>query len=288
MGIDAGGSKIASGLVDDAGNIVDRAVEATDQSSDSSAVEQLRRLIEHYQKTVAAVGIGVPGIADPATGNVWAPNIRGWDQIRFSQLLASTITVPIVVESDRNTAILAEMLFGAAPGRSDAVTLILGTGIGAGIVAGNRLIRGRHEIAGAVGWIPVLFRGSVRHFEDVAAGPAISRIAKDEGLPEDLTQLARLAREESTEAAELFNEVGEVIGQALSILVSLLNPEIIVVGGGVGNLWDLLEGAARDAMERWAQPIAVRKVELTASRLGVDAGILGAAAAARIEREEHT
>jgi glucokinase len=287
LGIDVGGSKIASGLVDPAGGIRDRKVEETDQTSDPGAVEQLRRLIGEYDaSSPVAVGIGVPGIADRETGVVWAPNVRGWDRIRLAELLDLTGELPVIVESDRNTAVLGEWAFGAARNRTDIVCLIVGTGIGAGVVAGGRLVRGRHEIAGAVGWIPVLFRGELRHFEDVAAGPGISGIAAAQGLPEDLRGLARLARREGGEARRLFDEVGDAIGQALGVLVSLLNPEMIVVGGGVANLWDLLEDSAGSAMKRWAQPIAVEKVEVVASRLGVDAGVLGAAAAARMEREE--
>ncbi len=204
LGIDVGGSKIASGLVDRAGNIGDRQVEETDQSSDGSAVDQLRRLIDRYMaSSPVAVAIGVPGIAERETGAVWAPNIRGWDRIRLAEQLSSTVDAPMVVESDRNTAVLGELLYGAARDRSDVVYLILGTGIGAGVVAAGRLVRGRHEIAGAVGWIPVVFRGTTHHFEGVAAGPAIGRIAAAQGLPGDLPRLARLARQANPAARGL-------------------------------------------------------------------------------------
>lgn len=281
LGIDVGGTKIAAALVSEDGDLVGKIREPIDQSSDGSAVEQLCRLVGQFQISgVQGVGVGIPGIADQKQKRVWAPNVRGWDHISLEAQLQNAAHVLVTVESDRNTAILGELLFGAARQKHDVVFLIVGTGIGAGILAGGRLVRGSKDIGGAVGWIPVNFENQPEHFEDIASGPGIERLAKRlYGLEARLPDLVQRARE-GHPIRDLFARIGSVIGQALSVFVSTLNPELIVLGGGVSNAWDLMEETAHTAMERWSQPIAVKQVQIVASTLGEDAGILGAAAAA--------
>lgn len=286
LGIDVGGTKIAAGLVGKSGRVARFHSEATDQSESGAAVAQLIRLIQQYASDrPEAAGIGIPGIAEENGSRVWAPNIRGWDFIPLHQRLAAAADFPITVESDRNTAVLGELLYGSARGCTDAVYVILGTGIGVGIVSEGRLIRGRHGIAGAAGWIPVVFDGALAHFEDVAAGPAISRHALRRRLTGDTAELVRLARDGDPDARTLFREVGDAVGQALAVLVSLLDPQLIILGGGVSQSWDLMCESAMPGMQTWAQPEAVKKVRVELSRLGVHAGILGAAAAAQQQEE---
>lgn len=289
LGVDVGGTKIAAGLVTAEGVILERRTEATDQSGADASIAQLIRLIRSYEAFgVREIGIGIPGIAESRSGLVWAPNIRGWDYIPLAERLSAAIGIPITVESDRNTAVLGELLFGAARGHRDVVYLILGTGIGAGIVADGRLLRGAHDIGGAVGWIPVVYAGGQHHLEEVASGPAILRHAAGRGLPEEIGALTRRAACGDETALRLFREVGEALGQGLAILVSVFDPELVLLGGGVSRSWEWLRPGAEDSMRAWSQPEALKKVQVQLSRLEVDAGILGAAAAARpatIERE---
>jgi predicted NBD/HSP70 family sugar kinase len=145
-------------------------------------------------------------------------------------------------------------------------------------------LRGAYDIGGAVGWIPVFQDGVVRHFEEVAAGPGVERQAREVLQCTDaLPALAQSARAGSQPLIDLFARVGERIGEVLSIFVSTFNPEIIVLGGGVSQAWDLFGLTALQAMRRWSQPISVEQVEVAVSQLGEDAGILGAAAAVRWE-----
>lgn len=132
-----------------------------------------------------------------------------------------------------------------------------------------------------MGWIPVLFRGELRHLEEVCAGPGIEKMARQEGLPGDLPDLAQRGRAGQQEVLQLFHEIGAILGQALAILVSTFNPEVIILGGGVSNCWDLMKDAAHPFLHRWSQPVAIQQVEVRVSQLGDNAGILGAAAAAR-------
>lgn len=282
LGIDVGGTKLAAGLVSDNGTIHERRRETIDQSDDESAVRQIIALIKSYGSAPEAIGVCIPGIADQKRNTVWAPNVKGWNQIRLPERLSELSSCPVVVESDRNAAVLGEVLYGCARGKRDVVFLILGTGIGAGVLSGGQLVRGSNDIGGAVGWLPICLRGQRRHFEDISAGPAIEHAALElfrqrASLPE----LASLARHGNRAVLELFEAAGEAIGLVLSMFVSVFNPELIVVGGGVSACWDLLSLSALPEMRLWSQPIAVSQVEIAVSQLGEDAGILGAAAVAR-------
>ncbi len=282
LGIDVGGTKLAAGLVSDNGTITERRRESIDQSDEQSAVRQIIAIIESYGKVPEAIGVCIPGIADQSRKTVWAPNIKGWNHIPLPAQLSQRCSSPVTVESDRNAAVLGEVLYGCAKGKRDVVFLIIGTGIGAGVLSGGQLLRGAKDIGGAVGWIPVCLRGQRRHFEDVAAGPAIENSALElfrqhAALPE----LAALARHGNRAVLDLFDAAGEAIGLVLSMFVSIFNPELIVIGGGVSACWDLLSQSALPEMRLWAQPIGVSQVEVVVTQLGEDAGILGAAAVAR-------
>lgn len=283
LGIDVGGTKMASGLVDYSGRILHRGHEATDQSSMSSAADQLVRIVQQYEELypeIQTAGIAIPGISDSKRGTVWAPNIRGWDHLHLVQLLRERSKITIHVESDRNAMVLAEKWFGCAQGIDDIIFLILGTGIGAGILSGGHLIRGNEDIGGAVGWMPIEFKGKIYHFEQIAAGPSIARHGAEIGLSGELPKLSEDARYQNKLALELFEEIGSVIGKVISSLISIFNPELVIIGGGVSNAWDLLEPSAHQAIIRWTQPIAKEKVKLKRCTFGNDTGIYGAAAVA--------
>jgi len=282
LGIDVGGTKLAAGLVSDNGTISERRRELIDQSDDQSAVRQITALIQSYSKVPEAVGICIPGIADHKGKTVWAPNIKGWNHIRLLEHLSEHVSCPVVVESDRNAAVLGEVLYGCCRGKRDVIFLVLGTGIGAGVLSSGQLIRGSNDIGGAVGWIPICSRGQRRHFEDIAAGPAIEHAALELFRQHaTLPELASLARHGNRAVLELFEIAGEAIGLVLSMFVSIFNPELIVVGGGVSACWDLLSLSALPEMRLWAQPIGASQVEVVVTQLGEDAGILGAAAVAK-------
>jgi glucokinase len=284
LGIDVGGSKVAAGLVDASGAVTEKFREPIDQSDDESAVRQLERIIQSYEDRASGIGIAVPGIADRKKRTVWAPNLVGWNHIPLVELLARVTSTPITLESDRIAAAQGEILHGCGRGRKHLIFLIIGTGIGAGIISDGQPLRGSNDIGGAVGWIPVSVRRQRRHFEDIASGPAIEHAAialfhRATRLPE----LAELARRGNRAVQDLFEEAGEAIGVVAAMIVSIFNPEMIVIGGGVSACWDLLSRPALAEMRLWSQPVAVDQVEVAVSSLGEDAGIVGAAAAAAAE-----
>ena len=146
MALDLGGTKIAAGIVDGRGALRRRTIEAVERES---AIDQIVRIVRDSEADIDAVGVAVPGLVR-RDGTVWAPNLPDWDRVPLARILRRKLGVPVFVESDRNAAVLGEAWRGAARGKSDVVALIVGTGIGAGILSGGRLVRGSHELSGCV------------------------------------------------------------------------------------------------------------------------------------------
>ena len=310
LGIDLGGTKLAAAAFTDDGEILHR--EATPLAgrtgSDVGAliVQRVDELSTRYD--CRATGVCVPGLYRAARGTVWAPNIPGWDDY---PLLEQLRELPdggrraIAIDSDRAACILGEWWRGAAQGASDAIFLAVGTGIGAGIIAGGQVLRGSGDVAGAIGWLALdrpFHRRFVQHgcFEDQCSGPGLVRVARDvmEGEPrydgalrQAGDQLAAAdifaAYEHSDPIAErVLENAIELWGMAAANLVSLFNPELIVFGGGVFgpaiNLLDRIRAEAR----RWAQPLAIEEVRFVASALGSDAQLYGTGRLAMTSLEE--
>ena len=286
LALDLGGTKLAAALFDSDGAVLQRATFpiAGRAGADvgSTILLAVRTLTADAQP--AAVGVAVPGIYRSATGTVWAPNIPGWDDYPLlAELTAALGSVPVVIESDRTCYILGEVWRGNARGARNAVFLAVGTGIGAGILIDGRVVRGQQDIAGAIGWL-ALDRPYHEHykgcgcFEYYAAGPGIARAARQRGLDGATAESVFEAGDAGDERAqEVITQAVGYWGMAVGNLVSLLNPEVIVFGGGVfGPAASLLDAIYDEAL-KWAQPISIRHVKLVASALGSDAGIYGAA-----------
>jgi glucokinase len=283
LAADLGGTKIAVARVSSCGTLDHLLTGLTPHEGGKAVEAALVHLLRRLPRVdVEAIGVSVPGLARP-NGTVWAPNIRGWSRWPLVARLKREFGLPVVVESDRNAFVTGEAWQGLAKNAHDVVFLIVGTGIGAGILSGGRLLRGRRELAGAVGWMAVRDKFATRYkevgcLEAHLAGPALSRRAAELGLGAASAQaLSAMARRGNKTARRIFQEAGFYLGLALANLVSTLNPETIVMGGGLSSAGELLLKQARETMLRWGQPIAVRQVRIVRSRLGTRAGLLGAA-----------
>lgn len=313
LAIDLGGTKISAAIIDHEGKFLARKTVPVDKSAKLAPVKQMQALAEELGRYVCgahaplrggvrhpnrfgAVGVAIPGLVR-RDGTVWAPNLPGWEKVPLARLLQEKLKVPVQVESDRAAAVLGEVFAprGAARGKQDAIALIVGTGIGAGILAGGRLVRGAHELSGCAGWMAVTLADclEVRQFgslEAYAAGPGIARTAKEtieagfggamsEIGAEKITShdVAELARKGDVSAKEIYRRMGNLLGLAVANLISLFDPEVIVLGGGMSRAadlyWDVLK---QTALER-SQPLAAKKVKIVLSKLGNDANLLGAA-----------
>ncbi len=230
----------------------------------------------------SALSVDVPGLAYPS-GLVWAPNIPGWDRMPLGKILRRRFNLPVLVESDRNAFVTGEAWQGCAKRCRDVIFIAIGTGIGAGIISGGRLLRGSHELSGCLGWMAVRDRflpiyKTVGCLEAHVAGPGIARAAQRVFHRDaKAREVVKLARQGEPRAKKVLAQAGHYLGLALANLVDILNPEIIVIGGGVASAGRLLLAPAERTMRRWAQPLAVQQVRITRSRLGGRAGLLGAA-----------
>jgi glucokinase len=283
LAADLGGTKIAVARVSSRGRLDHLRTSPTPREGGKSVEAALIGLLRALPRTnVRAISVSVPGLAR-ANGTVWAPNIPGWTRWPLAASLKRQFGLPVVVESDRNAFVTGEAWQGAAKNSRDVVFLIIGTGIGAGILSGGRLLRGSRELAGAVGWMAVRDKFApiyekVGCLEAHLAGRALSRRAAELGLGAVSGEKLRFtALRGGKRAREIFREAGFYLGLALANLVSTLNPETIVIGGGLSGAGELLLKPARATMRRWGQPLAVRQVRIVRSRLGTRAGLLGAA-----------
>lgn len=247
--------------------------------------------------SIESIGISVPGIYRLNKGTVWAPNIPDWDDYPLlNEVKKVTGSIPVTIDSDRACYILGELWKGNARGCNDAIYMAVGTGIGVGILTEGKVLRGAHDIAGAIGWMALNkpFRDefvSCGCFEYNASGEGIAKVARDL-LQADKTYKGELSfkhRETITShdvfaayenddpiAKKVIQQAIEYWGMAVANLVSLFNPEKIILGGGVfGPAVKFIPAIIGEAA-RWAQPISITQVSIEPSGLGTDAGVYGA------------
>ncbi len=290
VAVDLGGTKLAAALINGTGQVSRQTIRAVDRSSSLAPVKQIvevtRELIraEGGKKNISGIGVAVPGLVR-RDGTVWAPNLRGWRRMALAQRLKRALGLPVMVESDRNAAVLGEAWCGAARGKSDAIVLMLGTGIGAGILSGGNLVRGAHELSGCAGWMVVTETNgreaqNVGQLESLAAGPAIARAAGAMSAED----VAAAARRGDRASINVYLEAGRILGYGVANLVSLFDPEIVVIGGGLAKASDLFLDTLRKTVKERAQPIAASRVRIVTSPLRLRANLLGVARLAGLTR----
>ena len=300
LAIDLGGTKCSAAVIDRKGKILARRSVPVDVGTRLGPVSQIVELAKEHAagKNPAAayvgVGVAVPGLVR-RDGSVWAPNLPGWEKMPLAKHLSRSLGLRVEVESDRNAAVLGEMWLGAARGKSDAIVLMIGTGIGAGMLSGGRIVRGAHELSGCAGWLTIT-RENVQaaqgcgELESLAAGPGIARSAQQRlknGEDSSLRNLdhskisahdvAAAARSGDALAIDVFNRAGRFLGYGIANLVSILDPEVIVIGGGMAAVADLYIAPLKQAMLERAQPLAAEKVKIVVSKMADTVNLLGCA-----------
>jgi len=251
LAVDLGGTKLAAALINSKGEIRDRIEQPVEKDD---PIAQIVSIAE--EREFDAIGVAVPGLVR-RDGTVWAPNLSGWDAVPLAKTLKKKLRADVHVESDRNAVVLGEAWRGAARGKKDVIALMVGTGIGAGILSGGRLVRGAHELSGCAGWMVVTSETNDQttrsgSLEALAAGPALGR-HKD------------------------FGRVGELLGLAVANLISLFDPEVVVLTGGVTHSADKFLDILVQNARRRAQPISAPQVQIVVSTLQSDANLLGVA-----------
>lgn len=301
---DLGGTNLRAALIDEQGQIHFRLRQDTPHTEDPDKIVQaivaaVRECENHARQShdsVAAGCVVVPGTVDSLNETViQAPNIRALDQFPLRSVLQAKLGWQLLLENDANAAAIGEMWLGAGRGFKTIVCITLGTGVGGGLILEGKLWRGADGTAGEFGHAAVEPLGGVLCkcgnegcLEMYASATAIKRMT-NEARPR-FTTSPLFAREDFTArdvydsgvagdqlALEVFERVATYLGIALASIVNILNPELIIIGGGVANGWRLFEKQMREEMTRRAFPVPAARVKIVAAECGDDAGLLGAA-----------
>jgi glucokinase len=303
VGLDVGGTKVAGLLVSEGGEVLGREVVETPARDVEATMGALFSVIDILRAagSPVAVGIGGAGMVDFDAGIMrYAPNLA-WRELPIRDMVAERTGLPSVLDNDANAACWGEFRFGAARGYRHVLLVTVGTGIGGGIVADGKLYRGAHGFAAEVGHVvvepggPPCGCGNRGCWEQVAGGQALDRMGREEAEDNPDGLIARLAgteqavgrhvseaaRQGDAEALGIIEEVGRRLGEGIAGYVNVLDPELVVVGGGVTEIGPMFLDPARKAYLATVQARDYRpEVPLVPAALGNDAGAIGAAAMA--------
>ncbi len=290
IGLDLGGTDLkaarvlADGGLEGFGRRPSRAAESAEAPLEAIA-EAVAALTGDRRRDLVGIGLGSPGAIHPVTGSLVGPtpHFPHWDGFPLRERLADRLGAALCVDNDANLAALAEHRRGAARGARVSITVTLGTGIGAGIVADDRLLRGAWGGAGEIGHLP-LGRGGVACrcgvadcVEPQASGSGLAALARAWGMspPEARTVFAAAAAGEPRARAAI-ETLADRLGAAIGTAASLINPEVVVVGGGVAAAGDALFGPLRAAVARYAMASHREGLRVVPAALGERAGVTGA------------
>ncbi|ASW57871.1 glucokinase [Plantactinospora sp. KBS50] len=305
IGVDVGGTKVAGGVVDESGAVltqIRRDTPADDVAKTRDIIVEVATELATGRQ-IEAVGIGAAGWIDANRSTVlFAPNIA-WRDEPLRDYVSAAVGLPVIVENDANVAAWAEFRFGAARAADDSMVMFtIGTGVGGGIVLGGELLRGAHGIAGELGHVLAVPEGHLCGcgrlgcIEQYASGSALVRFARSGarqeparatallelagGDPEAITgrMVTSAAQAGDPVSAEAFAQLGRWLGMTMADLAQILDPQLLVVGGGVIEAGDLLLGPTnRSYRESLAQRGRIAVAEIRPAELGNTAGVVGAA-----------
>ncbi|WP_201467162.1 ROK family glucokinase [Janibacter melonis] len=317
IGIDIGGTKIAGALVAPDGAVLVRARVATPADSTEDIITAtsgvIAELVAAADGPVSAVGLACAAFVDGARGHVWfAPNIA-WRDVDLGERVERLVGLPVVVENDANAAAWGEHVFGAGRDVDDMVLLTLGTGVGGGCVSHGRLLTGAFGIGGELGHVvldpdgPRCGCGNRGCLEVYASGSALTRSARElvesaSPIGEALrrrcggdasrlkgTDVTELAEGGDLASVELLEEVGTRLGHGIATVCAVLDPRLVVIGGGLSAAGDLVLAPVRTAFARHQIGRGHRpSPSIVLAELGDDAGVVGAAHRARTVLAERT
>ncbi|HVB08287.1 MAG TPA: ROK family protein [Candidatus Acidoferrales bacterium] len=311
LGVDIGGTKVAAGMVTPQGKILSKVrVPMTcrgDAAEGLSAVERaIAEILEQEPKrraAVAAIGISSPGPLDPRKGMIInPPNLPCWHNFPLTEKIQKAHRLPTKLDNDANAAALAEALWGAGRGYEFVFYATLGTGIGTGVILNGRIYHGRTGAAAEGGHVSIDYHGpkcacgKLGCIEALAAGPAVAKRARERlagGGPgrEKLLALAGENPEAVTAemvgaawragdklAASILRETADFLAVWLGNIVDLLEPDVIIFGGGMGELFSEWFGRIREQLPTWTINSRCQEIPFVRARYGEDSGIAGAAA----------
>jgi glucokinase len=308
VGVDVGGTKIAAGLVDEHGKVIARQRTESPATDPKQIVQTIGELVHTLSgdETVEAVGVSAAGFVDKARAMVvFAPNLA-WRDEPLKRLLEEELGLPVVVENDANAAAWGEFTFGAGEDVEDLLMLTIGTGVGGGMVIDGELVRGGFGMGGEVGHITMVPGGvpcgcgNLGCLESYGSGRALVRVSRElaefdpesgkhllaraGGDPAGITGplVTAAAQEGDPFAVARLAELGDWLGQGVATLTAVLDPNVVVIGGGVSDAGELLLAPIRDSFERHVTARGHRPMlEIRQAELGNAGGLIGVADLAR-------
>ena len=306
LAVDLGGTQIRAALITpDRGVRFRRAEPTRDEAGPDVVVRRIAELASEVRAEAAAaglpapVGIGIssPGPVDPHRGLVLRPpNLEGWVNVPIVEILTERLGLPTILERDTNVAVMAEWRYGAARGTRDAVYVTVSTGIGGGIISDGRPLAGRDGLAGEIGHLvveldgPACGCGGIGHVEAIASGTGIAREARallerggapgldrlaESATTIDAALVARAADEGDGDSQALLDRAWVAVGALCASLVNLLDPQVIVIGGGIAENRPRLFEAARRELSRRSLPALLGRTRIEPAALGGDVSLIG-------------
>jgi len=310
VGVDLGGTKILTAVADRQGNVLSKVKVPTGaELGRQHVIDEVVRSVEVALNEaglsvdkVAAVGVGAPGPLDPVTGLVFlAPNL-GWRKVPLGEILGGRLSLPVFVDNDANLAALGECVYGSGQGAENLVYITVSTGVGGGLILGGQIYHGFSGGAGEIGHLtlaedgPLCNCGNYGCLEALASGTAIANraaalVAAGRGLGilaeaggdkhrVSARAVAAAAAKGDTEAVLIMRDAGRYLGMAVAGILNLLNPSVVVFGGGVAQSGAILWEAMLEATRRCALGPAWQGVSIVRAALGEEAGVRGALALA--------
>jgi len=310
VGIDIGGTKVLGGVVDESGAVIRRARRDTPAEGGVALTQAIADVALELMKDeeIESVGVSVAAFISADRKTILAtPNIKDWNGVNLDYELTTRIGLPVVIENDANSAAWGEFKFGAGRGKESILMLTVGTGIGGGIVINSNLLRGSFGIAAEIGHLRIvpngLLCGCGAHgcFEQYGSGTALLRHAREaiaanpdrarnilgrgDGTIEGVkgSAITEAARDGDELALSVFKTTGDYIGAGIASLAVILDPEAVVIGGGVIDAGEILLNPIRTSMDKY-MPFAGKHPhpQIIGAQLGNEAGLVGVADLARI------
>lgn len=303
IGIDLGGTNLKAGLVDRAGNIIHRFSVKTKYNADTQTIsnqifELIHNIIESVgckRSDIIGIGLGSPGTIDKTGETIlFSPNLPQWRNIPIKSIMMQQFQVPCVLENDANAAAWGEKWAGSGKGVNSLVMLTIGTGIGGGIVINNNIWRGAHNVAAEIGHMVIQKGGRqcncgnygcveayasatamVRRFKEVLKTGAPSMLKVTDEITAKTISDAALRGDRT--ALDVLKETGCYLGVAVTNIMHILNPEMIVLAGGMTGSGDLIMDPIKQVTKGRVFEESYKDTKIVFSQLGEDAGIVGAA-----------
>ncbi|HTN57551.1 MAG TPA: ROK family transcriptional regulator [Protaetiibacter sp.] len=292
LGVDVGATHVRIAVSDLAGGVLAQDLERMDVSEGPekvlswviSAAERLLASVDRASADLLAIGIGLPGPVEHSTGRPINPPIMpGWDRFDVPDYLASSFDAPVLVDNDVNIMALGEREH-AWPHVDHLIFVKVATGIGSGVISSGLLQRGAQGTAGDIGHVYVARGADVPCacgnrgcLEALASGPALARALAATGLTASSSQdVVEFVKRGNIDAIQAVRQAGRDIGEVLTTCVSLINPSAIVLGGALAQAGEHLIAGVREVVYTRSMPLATEHLQITQSKLGPDAGVLGA------------